>query len=467
MVRLTLRALVVCSFGIILTACGEDAQEPAVSPQFAQQPDVCDFRDAKALARDFFLDNAQRRRVQGILRDMEGACQTFGPQGTQDDAFGFEVITEVALGAQLGQAGSSQIGSDLVNELLGLMQHPYYSEPLDFSVALSDPNGLFDVRPLSSSVFDDEYVTSRGSPVWGVEPQPGLTWTETLAYVPSILYGYPLEDGLPHRAFDGYELSIFPDLLFAEQPVVGTCQEPPFLNPALEGERIRRNTTALEPPPGLTQPGYCGGILGFGFHPEPQGALESLARRLLELTGLEPQPLVASVLSPGPPMGLASGFTPFWAAVERLDAHLEFMNQPCDATVGADIVSCEDGPIQVLAKTNDDPPGTPYPPGQGDGSPLERICIELSAVNNNGQPGLLQGDTISVTIENGGYATFDPIRVATAADGDPSASGGYRLLAEAIAGVTVLDEQGREVECSLLGFTFESATSGKFNVRPH
>lgn len=516
---------------VLVAACTDQPTEPSAAPSFGKgntpTPDVCDAGAAAKAASDYFLDNGQRRRVRARLQDLADSCEAENLNAARSQAWiqAFEV--ELALDPSNALAGDPTAGSVFLNAVLRLAglncadglpcNDPIadnYHPNVDFTTAI-DPggDGAFGVRPvpIPQGAYETLAVVSRhaqGSARWAVEPQlagepapgPGTTigtWSAVLATDPSVIFGEP--GASSPTAFDW---SVFPADPFTEEVLMTFCgvdngdgslgTNEGILTRAALG--LQQGTPRELDPTYCTDDGYFSGVYGpyagpiqtaMDEAPAPGSRVLHLAGRSLAAVSdwlgerfgalVRPRPLNAAfTVNPGPRgTGLSSGFSLFdQIVVQPTTAQLEFTTQPCDVAVTEEMVCGNDGAdysVKVRAFILDQ---------FGNEVEFERLQIRLTATNNNGVNGTLDGGNVNqclgepspptgangsptvpcaVTTETDGIATFRGLVIAPS---DPtqqpnSAAGGYELVAEAIG------------PPGTFGYSVAPATSVKINISPN
>ncbi|MGD8279404.1 MAG: hypothetical protein PVH00_15305, partial [Gemmatimonadota bacterium] len=249
---------------------------------------------------------------------------------------------------------------------------------------------------------------------------------------PVIVYGHPVtSDGLPlSEASIGniqYKLDVYPDAgTFLEGALhVGACFSPEAIyddgtNPF--EPRMQRENVLLE----TATPGFCGTVSAPVQSASVLGSVFVLAREYIApLFGL------AAATKGAPAVGgTPLDFSRFAPVAANTNGSLQFLTQP-------DPSPTEDQPIgtiRVLALS-------------GAGTPMEKVPVTLSILNNNGVPAgaVLRGTLTEATKElapDQGVATFTDVTV--------SKPGGYTICATAT---------------TVAGFTFTVACSNVFNVK--
>lgn len=426
---------------ITATACTDNSSTaPAEDdlPVAAAVTGACDaVRDVTQSARSYF-SQPERRDVQDLARDLGTACDAGLQNATKAVAWQIMGIIEDVIGAD--RAGDPVVGSSLVNALLACtvsLCEKAAQPGINFAGPLVGA-GLFAVRSagttpaLAGAVvpFTDEEGKANTA-LWGVSVD--TDWKVVTGADPVLVYGMPLQPKASPELNVGhlrYELNVFPDAgEFVDGALhVGVCFASSFELPTVAGADpgalMRRNNVVLED----YQPTFCPPAAA------PQsasifGPIFSMARRVLPSRFVSMRRATKVGVIGGTPLD----FSEFSPVAANTAATLEFVTEPNPVvTVGQSI-----GNLRVRART-------------GDGTPMEKVLVTLTILNNSGSPAgaVLSGDVASITAErNGeeGIAVFPD-------DGPPvtvGKAGGYRICASG----------------QLSPFTFTQVCSAVFNAR--
>ncbi len=392
------RFLGVALVALIGSACHDSSnpseQESLVSLEAAFAPGICDTRDLKKLARDYF-SRPERPVATDLVDDIDAACE-LGDQSAADglvlDLFG---VIEGAIAA--ANQGAPAVGSLLIAEALSFAS--FDCAACDFAAALS-AGGAFAVV----GVGDAQPIVARGLPLgdtWLLEVGPDAADWYGVFGVRTLVVGAPASAQVPvgETALPPiqYQWETLPDRPgFVQQPVVGVCDAPgaPAGIPT-----VQRNSTLLQPA-GLAT---CATLSV--ATPAPRSLGERVRRMAARLIGV--QPLYATAQGGGGTGGRPGDFSTFAAVDAVATGQLAFVTQPAPVNTAGQPIG---GPVRVQALTTN-------------GTPIENVLVELSAELNNGSKVVISGNQ-AFTQEGGGVASF------------PNASinkpGGYKLCATAI-----------------------------------
>ncbi len=425
-----------------LAACADrqpsapEATPDGIGPAAAVTTGACSLvRGIASDARSWF-SQPEQKVAQGQVQTISSDCKNGDQAAVASDAWGLLRYMETTLEAE--HAGDPGVGSSLVNALLGCTTSLCEVPPnpvIPFDGALSS-QGLFAVRSGSTTPaiarnavhFTDIEGTDIAA-FWGVEvdqPWSAVTFTD-----PVIIYGHPVtSNGLPlSEASIGniqYKLDVYPDAgLFLDGALhVGACFNPEAVYD--DGThpyepRLQREGVLLE----TATPGFCGTVYATVQTASVFGSFFALAREYVApLFGI-------TYATKGAPAvgGTPLDFSRFAPVAANTNGTLQFLTQPDPTPTENQPI----GTIRVLAES-------------GAGTPMEKVLVTLSILNNHGVPaGAVLGGTLSTYTEElageQGIATFTDVTV-----GKP---GGYTICATA----------------SLAGFTFAQACSNLFNVK--
>jgi hypothetical protein len=415
----------------VVAACQEQQAPLRPGPEMrvvAPSGTTCDFKSVSQLATHYFPGPEAK-----IVRNIISAMQSAGAYTTPAQDSGFSVMAHIASNVTAGNTDVSD-ASSLTNGLLACM----YSDtaalpatfPEDFTVATNPGlHGAYAVR--GGPADADSVVFNRpfGSPFSGVGPDSvsaAAPWAPMLSGDPAprriLVYGMPGSTSLT------YDWRVVPrNTVFSPPAVVAVC-----LDPDVSGSE-----TSL-------------------LHEEHVGLLPFVHAQWLYLTTCSP---TSAARTAAGPLELARGavhwgmqlFSP--AALSATDAPIvdglggttggirsEFGAQAADTVSLAFVVQPSDALVNQIIT----PPVVVRATNASTGATVANVAITLTAVNNNGTPAQLIGDTTEVTDASG---------VATFTDLSETKTGGYVLVASGTVG-------GRPAIFVL------QATSARFNVRP-
>jgi hypothetical protein len=439
-VALTTTALAGLALVFTLGACSEPAAPALPDDSIAIQASVtgaCDLVGSFASQFESWL--GPRDRIGLLLQTLSVACGAADQTTVEATAWQLLQVSEEFIDG--GSAGDPSLGSLIVNELLACTSSLCSSAAMpgiDFTPALG-VGGLFAVRDndMLPAIARDvipftDFSGDARTALWGIEVT--APWSVITATNHVLVYGGPvLGNGLTLQELSigdlQYKLDVFPDMgeFVGDDLHVSACFDGlvdlPSGSVGLE-PRMRREGVVLED----YQPGFCPPL------PAPQSAsvlspLVSLARRILPAAITRRLFLPKITVVGGTPLD----FSRFAPVASLSNGHLEFVSGP-DAVVTE---NQSIGNMKVLAVS-------------GDGTPMEKVLINLYLVTNNGVPagGILSGDLTSYTQEHNGMwgiASFpDDGPIVTV--GKP---GGYRVCATGV----------------LAGFTFPDVCSDRFHAR--
>jgi hypothetical protein len=411
---------------LIAVACSESANTPTDLPSFAKAVGTgCSFSDMNWSIVHYFSSNTQQKTVKSLQSDMSGYWAANDVVSTRN--VGYDILREIATAADSGWVKLVSAGSNLTNQVTACM---FFSAaelpadwPHDYSTELSaGASGAFGVRGGPSDATTA--VLARGTPpMSGIGTQDGATWPQSLSPVPApsrvLFYGRPAAE------LGAYEWKAIPaNATFDPSLIVGLCDPGESYMVYESGGDILPYADAY------FLPGPC--TFSTSSLSPWQRAL-ALAKRAV--SHLLPSALQASPPNPGGLGGLGNGFSIFSATY--VTATATFTQQPHDATVlPSDTCPTEPifdpyniGPIAFRVTSN----------GLGVGA----ATVSLIAINNNGTPAMLCGNTSGVT-DRDGYLMLDRI--------GQTKTGGYVIVAT--TGVS-----GRHVGSN-------SSTSDHINIRP-
>jgi len=456
--------------GLVLSGCAERSDpglDPAVitGPAQAQVPAQCQTGDLAQAARGFF-SNPEQRDVAEALRAMEDACAAGDDAGVTQGGWGILRTMERVLDDERG--GDVDDGSTLANGLVGLLcdaDPTLCAVPPDpITPADLGSQGIFAVRGGGT-----EPILARGlvpfvdfegddnDALWLLLTSAS-SWTEaTNAGGPVLMYGHPSSYSvipvaeLPFEDL-GYELHSFPNVDGFNDGLlhVATCFENEVELPHLNGdesqptrrERLQREGTILQEYDGITG-ADCGTFRApyeMAFADGPVGRMLAWAAETLL-----PRPLYAALmtdrrtpLSSGSPID----FSTLAPVAANPMGSLVFVDAPQDGFAGQALPVIR---VQALS---------------GEGTPMERVRIQLIVAGNEGEPAGASfcdvdggqtedcGDIAFTVEELDGYGTL-----AEFTDAALNKPGGYRICARAL-----LTDGGRN-------FQFEDACSEMIHIK--
>jgi hypothetical protein len=430
--RLHLAGVAAAAAAVSLIACSDNNQQLPPGPRMQTTAPssgglTCSFKSLNQLATHYFGGPEAK-----VVRDILSAMQTAGAFTAEAQDSGFSVMSHIAANIKAGNTDVAD-ASDLTNGLIACMYDSKADLPLTFPEDFSIPtnpalDGAYEVRGGAADP-DTAVVFSRplSAPFSGIAPpgpthcvgcQDESTWPEMLSGRRALVYGFP--GSRPQT----YDWRIVPrSAAFTPAAVVGVCVNPftdatslvheenvgllPFVN-ALFMDLSTCSPVAAAPPSGPLQ--FARATLRWGadlFLPRPLSATSSVF-----VDGLG-----------GTAGGVHSEFGPEVADT----VILAFVVQPKDVRVN------QTNDTVVVRATN-----------KATGSTVANVTISLTAVNNNGQPAGLQGDTTQAT-DYSGLATFT--------EWSETKTGGYVLIATGSVG-------------DRPAIVVQPATSARFNVRP-
>lgn len=369
------------------------------------------------VARDTrsYFPQPEQRDASDVARAIRSSCDA--ADQTAVTAGAWQLMTMIEDLAAAGRGGDPVVGSRLSNELLACTASLCLASAIpgiDFTSSLSS-GGLFAVRSNGTTpVFANggvPFVDEEGSAnnaFWSIFVDD--FWS-TVAAVPTVLvYGHPIFNGGPLNELNigdvRYELNVTPDGGEFVDGALHVCVafENAFDLPLVNGQDpaagLRRNNVVLEIYSGCPQPVAAASLIG---------PLATLIKRVL--------PTSLTRLFRATRVGVIGGtpldFSNFAAVASDTDGTLEFATLPNAVVVAGESI----GTIEVRARS-------------GDGTPMEKVLVELSIRDNRGVPAgaILSGDLASYTLERAGeegIATFPD-------DGAPVSvgkAGGYRICA--------------------------------------
>jgi hypothetical protein len=224
--------LLLCLGTVAFVACGTDRQDAPLAPtsvsRAVSSTPCSNFSFMRNDAKAYFASG--KDLVIARINAMETAYQanvatpSAANQAVVDDA-GLSVLARV--GTALNEAGALKgtpaIGDVLVKDVLLCSTIGTVASGFSFADALG-PNGLFGVRGGSGDVAGA--LTSRGTPIYGAEPQYDKTWANS-ASKRFLMYGYLLSSfSTIEASITGakpFEVSTLPAVTFANQVLVGEC----------------------------------------------------------------------------------------------------------------------------------------------------------------------------------------------------------------------------------------------------
>jgi hypothetical protein len=393
------------AFVVVAAGCSEPAPVPTEAPLLSVSGGTaCSFDAMPSVAVKFFTDAAQLTTVKHAWQGMRAAWAEADSAPTRD--FGYDMLAEIASAVESGEVGVVSAGSDLTNLVSACMLFTAEQLPADFphdytTELTPSAAGAFAVRGGSADAADA--VLARGAlPISGLGPQTTSSWTESLeGVVPTsraLFYGRPVDDVY------SYEWKAIPaNAAFEPAVIVGLCDP---------------GNTYLVYEAGSSILAYADAYFLSGPCPTNMGSLSGWQRALalVERVGshLLPSRLEAAPVSPGGLGGLGKGFSVF-TTYEVTTVTPAFLAQPGDAKVLPG-KKCPTTPI-----------GHPYNIGPvqfavtTDGIPVAGVLVSITAINNNGTPAELCGNTTGVT-DADGIVTLDGIGVTK--------TGGYLLVAK-------------------------------------
>jgi hypothetical protein len=437
-VALTTAALAGLAF--TLGACSDPATPAAPEESIPIQAAVtgtCDLVGSFAPQFKTWLGSS-RDLIEVLLARLQPACASGDAPTVTVTAWDLLSASERFINERT--TGDPSLGSLIVNELLACTSSLCSSAAMpgiDFTPALGT-GGLFAVRnnDMLPAIARDvipftDFSGDARTALWGIEVT--APWSVITATSHVLVYGGPVLNGLTLQELSigdlQYKLDVFPDRgeFVGDDLHVSTCfnglVDLPSGTVGLE-PRMRREGVVLED----YQPGFCP-PLSAAQSASLLGPLVSIAKRILPAALTNRFFLPRITVVGGTPLD----FSRFAPVASLSNGHLEFVSGP-DAVVTE---NQSIGNIQVLAVS-------------GDGTPMEKVLVNLYLVTNNGEPAgaILSGDLTSYTQEHigmWGIAAFpDDGRIVTV--GKP---GGYRVCATGV----------------LAGFTFPDVCSDRFHAR--
>ena len=401
----------VAACGVVaVMACADDRPTskptmPITGVSAALLPAGCDFTVMKQDAKGYFL--AGNDSVYTFIQTWSGSTRT--KPDTTFKRQGFDVLAYVGrvAGNSAVVSADTVAGDKFVRDVATCLT--YVMPAGTFTRALGR-NGMFAV-PAGSAA-----VTSRGTPLYGVEPT--APWDTSSKQAQFLLYGadtsysFSGEVAALDTASGAYTLNTIPPHLTFDPPIHGgTCADVGTgTNVVLQHEQ------EILAPVGLT---FC--LSAFSSSRGTERGVFALARRLSEW--LAPRPAYATTLVLKSPGGSLGGLSPIGpVVVNAASVKIAFVVEPSNGTINKDIKP----PIVVSAKTAND-------------TPLDGVSIKLTVYNNQGTPIKFSGDSTATTA--GGLATFDHFQTTKA--------GGYTIIASG----------------KIFGSATKADTSALFNVQ--
>ena len=389
-----------------VVACSDDrpATNPTMPPRRVSAdvaPAGCDFNLMKQHAKGYFL--AGNDPVYTLLNDWSALNKTGTTTAFKQK--GFDILSYVgSVAGNSAVVGAASAGDLFVDDVLVCLEFP---TNVDFTGALG-PNGMFAV-PVGSAA-----VTSRGTPLYGVEPT--APWDSSSGQAQFLLYGAPRNYSFSNEqaALDSaYDLNTIPPHLTFSPPIHGgTCAEVADANTVMQHENEILQAVALT---------FC--PTGFSSSRGTERGVFALARRLSNWFTPRPAYAAATMVAVKPPGGALGGLSPIGpVVVNAATVKLTFVVQPSNGTINKDIKP----PVVVSAVT-------------ANGTPLDGVKITLSVLNNQGVPIQVSGNVATTTA--GGLATYEHLQTTKA--------GGYTILASG----------------SIFSTATKTATSVLFNVQ--
>ena len=439
--NVALTATVVATFSLAFGACSEPSTPSSLDEPIAVQASVagsCDLVGSFASQFESWLGGS-RDVIEVLLQTLQGACANGDQPTVAATAWNLLAASERFIGD--GSAGSPALGSQIVNGLLACTSSLCSSAALpgiDFTPALG-AGGLFavrdgDTRPaIARDVIPfTDFSGDARTALWGIEVT--APWSVITSTNHVLVYGGPvLGNGLTLQELSigdlQYKLDVFPDIgeFVGDDLHVSACfnalVDLPSGSVGLEA-RMRREGVVLED----YQPGFCP-PLSAAQSASFMSPLLAIARRVLPASMKDRLFLPKITVVGGTPLD----FSRFALVASLSNGHLEFVSGPNAVVTENQSI----GNIQVLAVS-------------GDGTPMEKVLVNLYLVTNNGEPAgaILSGDLTSYTQEHNGMwgiASFpDDGPIVTV--GKP---GGYRVCATGV----------------LAGFTFPDVCSDRFHAR--
>jgi hypothetical protein len=437
---------------VFATGC---ADQTAITPvptgpetTLAEAPSsACRLQTLSRDARDYF-PQPEIREARDLISLIGDACNAGDQALVTTHAWAAIRLVEAVVDA--GRGGSPAAGASFVNGLVDCIEAlcaPDDGNDLALGAALS-ATGLFAVRG------DDQVPALSRAPVaftdfggnanrarWGLEVSQNKSWSYVTGTTPVLLYGAPLVTGgtpVQDISFGDLQFDMNRYPIPAEgQPGhryrddalhVGLCFESEVPLPHIDGDedkpvlepRMQREAVLLE----TRSPSFC-----------DQAFLEMQSASLLGSLGtLLARPILALFVTDrlAPSLGgTPLEFSRFAPVAADVRGSLEFVTQPTSVVVEGEPI----GVIEVRARS-------------GAGTPMEKVRITLSIRANQGVPAgaVISGDTVSLTDEDRGIATFPDGDGVAPSVGKP---GGYLLCANG----------------ELAGFTFPEICSDQFHVR--
>jgi hypothetical protein len=395
---------------VVLAACAKDqvdapALPTSVARSVAAVAASCDFSTMNQHARDYI------RRPDALydrLTVFEAAYNAGGAAGATNAGFDVLQYISTALGVSGKITGTPAAGNALVNDVLACMS--VGTLPAGFTVEGSlSANGLFAV--VGGLGDATGAVTSRGTPLYGAEPQAGQTWYGSAGNQRYLVYGYERDFAFTPEtpaAATAFELATVPAGVTFNPAIAGGICQTTATNSQLQ------SVNAILAPVTL---GFCSGVT----QSEYQGTgLFAMARRAAASL-FAPSPLFAGVGGTG---GLLSGLSPKAAVTfAPAAAGLTFVQQPVDTKRSLGTAQFS-SPISVRVTT-------------AAGTTIGGVLVTLTPVNNKGS-----WDSFNNTAVTGanGIAVFQGFWI--------DKSGGYNLVASGV----------------VFGQPTKSASSNRFNV---
>lgn len=404
--------------------CNENSQQLPPGPRMqATAPTAsslaCDFKALNNLATHYF-GSAEAKVVRSLISQMQTA--TAFTTAAQDR--GFDVMAHIASNIKRNNTDVAD-ASNLTNGLLVCMYDPSDVVPPglaalpdsfshgsveDFSIAVNPTDsGAYDVRGGTSDLTDAVLSRPVGGSFSGVAPcASGIcttgdsTWPGILSsnQAPKrvLVYGEP---GGPLQP-NVYEWHVVPrNASFSPPAIVGFC----IPASAAKTSLIHENDALL---PFVEQDFVPACTVGLSMQSWSSQFASRLARWGMDLFG--PRPLSATIfMNPGGLAGSTGGIHSEFGPQVVQSVTLTFRTPPHDASVNQDF-----GPVVVTVTA------------AGTATPVPNVTVKLSAVNNNGSPALVTGDTLPKTTDATGQLTFEPLY--------QSKTGGYTIVVSGAVG---------------------------------
>lgn len=413
--------------------------------------------DLSSNVRDLY-DNPQRQEESERVRTLQSACDAGDAATTTSTAWAAIGALEAYL---VGHDVDPAIASTFVNSLLACtasLCDPAANPALALQGAFGE-GGIFALRGADQVpalardwVAFTDWKGNGNYAFWGVEVDVQWSVVQSGATVnPVLVYGAPknLADGVPTSEDPlqdlGFDLEVYPDAgAFADGMLhVGVCfagsgvpvphQIPGDENSPELPLLMQRQGVLLQP----YSPTFCASA-----PPAPVAAQASLVGSFFEVAvNLLPRAVRTAFFFENrevPSLGSTPlDFSFFQTIAANPAGYLEWASEP--------------GPVQVEGQ----PLGAAVRALSGDGTPAEKVVIELYIAGNQGTPAgaVITGDPEATTQEPDGVATF-----STAAVDKP---GGYTVCARVLDATDLTPPDG---DAEIAAFTFSEVCT-TFNAR--